>query len=106
MRITLQRSGGFGGIRPPAVTVDTEKLPAEHARELETLVQTSGVRTASPQTPKKKDGPPQADRFSYTLTLGDASGREQTVVLNEAELSPAHQSLLAGIKRAADTKQR
>jgi hypothetical protein len=105
MRITLQRSGGFGGIRPPAVTVDTETLPAEHARELEALVETSGVRSGSKKTPKAKDGPPQVDRFTYTLTLGDPSGREETVVLNEAELSPAHQSLLAGIKRAAAAKK-
>jgi len=104
MRITLQRSGGFGGIRPPAVTVDTEKLSPENARELESLVQSSGVRDSSAKAPRKKDGPPQADRFSYTLTLGDASGREQTVILNEAELSPAHQSLLAGIKRATAVK--
>ena len=104
MRITLQRSGGFGGIRPPALTVDTEKLPPERAREIESLLDASGVRDASAKTPRKKDGPPQADRFSYTLSFADSSGREQSVTLNEAELSPAHQSLLAGIKRAAAPK--
>ena len=101
MHITLQRSGGFGGIRPPAVTVDTDKIPPEHARELEALLQKSGVRNSSATAPNTKEGPPQADRFSYTLTLADPSGREQKVELNEADLSPAHQSLLAGIKRAA-----
>lgn len=101
MLITLQRSGGFGGIRPPAVTVDTHKLPPEHAKELEALLQKSGVRQAPAAALRKKDGPPQADRFTYTLTLADPSGRAQKVELNEAELSPEHQALLAGIKRAA-----
>jgi len=104
MRISLQRSGGFAGIRPPAVTVDTEKLPAEKARELESLVQSSGIRALAKQPTKKPAGPPQPDRFSYTLTLGEPSGLEQTVVLNESETSPQHQSLLEGIKRAAESK--
>ena len=38
MRITLTRSGGFAGILPPPVTLDTAALPRGVARRIEELV--------------------------------------------------------------------
>src|SRR5947209_8274851 len=97
MRISLARSGGFGGIRPPPVIVDTEKLPPAEGKKLEALVQSSGIRAlnAAPQ-PK---GPAQPDRFSYTLTLSEPSGREQQITLSEQDLTPDQVSLFEAVKK-------
>ena len=97
MRISLARSGGFGGIRPPPVIVDTEKLPPAEGAKLEALVQSSGIRalTSAP----KPSSPAQPDRFSYTLTLSDPSGREQKVVLSEQDLTPEQVTLFEAVKK-------
>jgi len=65
MRISLERSGGFAGIKKKA-TVDSESLSPEESAELNKLIDGAGVF----DMPVAPDGPPRgADQFQYNLTL-------------------------------------
>jgi hypothetical protein len=71
MRVEVVRRGGLAGI-PLRGSIDTADLPPAAARAA------SGVLTAS----RAASGPPHPDGFQYEL-----SGRGQSVVLNEREIS-------------------
>ncbi|HEV7756415.1 MAG TPA: protealysin inhibitor emfourin [Mycobacteriales bacterium] len=66
MRITVTRTGGFGGLRVER-SVDTSGRP--DAAEWEELVRTAGLDSVPAS-------PPQPDRFGYVI---DVDGRRVTV---------------------------
>ncbi|MEW6304784.1 MAG: protealysin inhibitor emfourin [Verrucomicrobiota bacterium] len=78
MRITVTRSGGFAGMMPPPVTIDTAALPADTARRLEELAADFFALPQSLGAPAR-----QADRFQYTIRVVHDNGREHTVTCNE-----------------------
>ena len=94
MEIGFQRSGGFGGLTMGA-DVDTEKLPAAEARELEQLVEkleASGAgETAAPGKP---------DRFQYEVTVR-RGGKERCFRLAEQELTPEGRELMKRLTERA-----
>jgi hypothetical protein len=77
MRVTVTRTGGFGGLRLQR-SVDTSGRP--DAAEWEELVRTSGVTSGSAPLPGRGSGAGQPDRFTYKI---DVDGREVTVAEHE-----------------------
>jgi len=83
MRITIQRSGGFAGLRPPPVTVDTAQLPPDQSAALQEAVKRVDL-TASQEPSAPQRG---ADRFQYQVTIEDA-GQTRSLTFNEGTPSP------------------
>ena len=86
MKIGLVRSGGLAGLTTTC-EVDTAKLSAGEARELEQLVaklEASGV-TDSP-------GPGKPDRFQYEVTV--ENGKSRCYRMGEHELTPEGRELV------------
>jgi hypothetical protein len=84
MRATLERTGGFAGMRL-ATTADTSQLSPEDAQRLKELVDSANFfqlpETITPKTV-------QPDRFQYRLTVEDDNHRTHTVTVGEAALPP------------------
>lgn len=85
MRLKLTRTGGFAGITPPPVEVDTDMLSKKDAQYIESLV-TGAKFFQLPQT--LKAARPQPDRFQYSLHITDDDGRDHAVTCDE-EAAPA-----------------
>jgi hypothetical protein len=85
MRVTLSRSGGFAGILPPPISLDTSALPSALAGRLEGLVAAVDFfrlpRTVAPSTR-------QPDRLQFSVCVANDDGREHTVTCDE-EIAPA-----------------
>lgn len=60
MRITVTRSGGFGGLRPEVSEVATEALDRQDAAPLEAL---------AASLPDRADPPSGADQYQYDVTV-------------------------------------
>ncbi|MBK9990755.1 MAG: hypothetical protein IPP19_08505 [Verrucomicrobia bacterium] len=88
--LTLARSGGVAGIRPPSKTLDTAKLPAAAAQRIEELLNTASFFKLPAVLPVSAPG---ADTFQHSLTVSHASGCEHTVTFTEASASEALREL-------------
>lgn len=89
MRIDFERSGGFAGMRL-MLTLDTESLSPDEARELADMVDVASFF----DLPTVIAAPtPGADRFHYTLTVVDA-GRHHRVEMGETAVPDALWPLL------------
>lgn len=101
MRVEVKTEGGLahfpGRSRP--LTIDTDQLTAEEARELEQLVRDAGLFDLPPVSGQPPKG--AADYRQHTITIEDA-GRTHTVRLTEPLQNPAIQSLI----RFVNTKAR
>jgi hypothetical protein len=93
MWVTLERSGGFAGIRQTR-SVSTDQLPAEEARKLRDLVEAAGFFGLPSEIRSTEPG---ADRFQYRLTVESESGTH-TVQVDEAAVPPRLQPMLKWIK--------
>ena len=88
--LTLARSGGVAGIRPPAKTLDTSVLPDATARRIEELLNTTGFFKLPAVLPEPSSA---ADAFQHSLTVSHPSGGEHTVTFTEASASEALREL-------------
>ena len=88
--LTLARSGGVAGIRPPPKVVDTGKLPADAAQKVEQLLAAADFFALPAELPERAPSP---DSFQHSLTVCDASGREHTVTFTESGASEALREL-------------
>lgn len=81
MRISFERTGGFGNITLRA-EIDSAQLPSERARELENLVErvTPLDQHTSSQATKV------ADDFQYHVVV-ENGGKKQTVDISDAAAS-------------------
>jgi hypothetical protein len=97
MRITLTRSGGFAGILPPPVTIDTAALTRGVARRIEELVASAGFfnlpRTLAAPTR-------QPDRLQYTVRIVNDDGQEHTVTCDEEAASEPLLELVRTVQKA------
>jgi hypothetical protein len=85
MRVTLSRCGGFAGILPPPVTIDTATLPGAEARRIAEWVASADFFNL----PSSLTAPArQPDRLQYTICVLDDNDRTHTVVCDE-EAAPA-----------------
>jgi hypothetical protein len=90
MRIEIRQQGGFAGLRPPPLVVETEQLDPATARELEELA------AALPA-----GGPPGrgADLMRYDVLVDDATGR-RTATFFEPDVPGRVRRLLAVAREA------
>ena len=83
MRASLERTGGFAGMRLTS-TADTDKLAPEEAKELRQLVEAADFFRLPPKIATQANQP---DRFQYKLTVEDDQ-RTHTVMVSEAAIPP------------------
>jgi hypothetical protein len=95
MRLKLARTGGFAGLRPPPVEVDTAKLPPKVARRVESLVASASFFELPERLPAPK---PQPDRFQYSLQIAHEDGREHAVTCDEEAASNELRELLYAVQ--------
>lgn len=88
--LTLARSGGVAGIRPPPLVLDTARVPEKVLRRIESLVETSGFFSLPAELPAPKN---TADHLLHSLTVAHADGREHTVTFAEGSASEALREL-------------
>jgi hypothetical protein len=81
MRIELRQQGGFAGLRPRPLVLDTNELEPAQAREVEQLAN---------DLPAGKDEPGRgADLMRYDVTVG-----ERTTTYHEPDVPTAVRRLL------------
>ena len=90
MILTLARSGGVAGIRPPPKTLDTAELPAAAVERIEELLKTADFFQLPAELPERTSG---VDNFLHSLTVHQAGGREHTVSFTEASAGEALREL-------------
>ncbi|MCX9076200.1 MAG: hypothetical protein OIN88_16385 [Candidatus Methanoperedens sp.] len=73
MRIRLERTGGFAGMRRE-VALDTETLPSDEARKLQEMVNAAGF-------------------FNLPEKFPEAEGKKHTVEISEPAATPELRSL-------------
>jgi hypothetical protein len=97
MRLTLTRSGGFAGLLPPPVTVDTVDLPRAVAKRIEGLVASAGFFNL----PHTLAAPTrQPDRMQFTVHVVNEDGREHTVTCDEEAASEPFLELVRTVQNA------
>lgn len=101
MKIHFSRTGGFAGTRL-AVTLDTEKLPAQEAERLRSLVEAASLFALPPSI---ESSAPGADRFRYQITV-EEGGREQRVAMDDSSAPQACRSLLDHLLGAARAERK
>jgi hypothetical protein len=89
-QLSLARSGGVAGIRPPPKVLDTAGLSVAAAQHIEELLEKSNFFALPAELPERTRG---ADNFQHTLTVRHAGGREHTVTFSEASASEALREL-------------
>lgn len=95
MRLKLTRTGGFAGITPPPVEVDTASLSKKDAQHVESLV--AGAKFFDlPKT--VRTAKPQPDRFQYSLKVAHEDGREHTIMWDEEAASEPLRQLLNAVQ--------
>ena len=98
MRLTLTRSGGFAGLQPPPVTIDTAALPRAVAKQIEDMVVSAGFF----DLPRTRAAPTrQPDRFQFTVRIVHDDGREHTVTLDEEAAAEPVLELVRAVQKAA-----
>jgi hypothetical protein len=100
MRVTFSRSGGFAGIRPPAVTLDTAALPRSAASRIEELTASADFFNL-PQTLAAPNRQP--DRMQFTVCIVRDDGREHTVTCDEEAAPGPFLELVRAVQKAART---
>ena len=98
MRITLMRSGGFAGIRPPPLTLDTAALPSAVAGPIEDMVASAGFFTLPPRLETTTRQP---DRLQFTVTISNDDGAQHTVTCDEEAAPKPFIELVRAVQKAA-----
>jgi hypothetical protein len=96
MRVTLERTGGFAGVRL-TTTADTDKLPSDDAEQLRQLVAGSRFFELPERIAPQRAQP---DRFQYRVTVEDDS-QVHTVTVSETALPPGMRPLTDFLSRQA-----
>jgi hypothetical protein len=99
-QLTLARSGGVAGIRPPPKVLDTAELPAAAAQRIEELLVKAKFFALPAELPERSPSP---DSFHHSLTVRHASGREHTVTFSESGASEALRELKRLVRDQAKT---
>lgn len=88
--LSLVRTGGLAGIRPPAAVLEAGRLPQKARAQLEELLEKSSFF----ELPKNLRGPKGVvDAFLHTLTVEHEDGRKHSVTFTEAAASEALREL-------------
>ncbi len=95
MRLKLTRTGGFAGITPPPVEVDTAALSKKDAQHVESLVAGANFFDL-PKT--LKAAKPQPDRFQYSLKIAHEDGRNHAITCDEEAVSEPLRQLFQAVQ--------
>jgi hypothetical protein len=104
MQIDFGSSGGVAN-QELAYRTDTSTLPAEQAKELERLVESSGVFDLQQNDMEPKVAIGRADVISYRLTLSDGS-RQTTLWFNDVTAPVSLRPLVAFLQKLAREQKR
>ena len=104
MQIDFASSGGFANIEL-VYRADTATMPEEQARELEGLVESSGVFELEKDDVQPNVTVGRADVISYRLSLNDGS-RQITLWLNDVTAPASLRPLLAELRKLAIEQKR
>lgn len=88
--LTLSRSGGVAGIRPPPKVLDTAVLPTASVKRIEELLASADFFSLPTELPSRSSG---IDALQHTLTIEHASGRKHAVTFAEADAGEALREL-------------
>jgi len=98
MRVRFEMEGGFVYLPPSEpLTIDTDDLPAEEARELERLVQAAGFFDLPETSPPPRGA---ADYFEYTISVTSPE-LSHTVHLTDPIEDPDVQALVEYLEAKA-----
>lgn len=98
MRIEFQRSGGaFAPAQRRAYAIDTADLSQDEARELTTVVNSSGILDAPEDSPSPPASP---DRFYYKIQV-EEGGRNHTLRVSEVNMPEQLRPLINWLKQRA-----
>jgi hypothetical protein len=89
-KLTLARSGGVAGIRPPPKVLDTTGLAADAVQRIEKLLEKADFFGLPAELPSRSSS---ADNFQHSLTVCRADGSEHTVTFSETDASEALREL-------------
>jgi hypothetical protein len=96
MQLKLTRTGGFAGVKPPPVEVDTTTLSKKDAQRVESLV--AGARFF--ELPKNlKAAKAQPDRFQYSLQIAHEDGRHHDITCDESAAAPELRELFKAVQQ-------
>jgi hypothetical protein len=101
MRISLDRTGGFTGMRF-STTVDTDSLPPEEAGSLRAAVQSAGLLADKPDV---SSSPGHPDQYSYRVTVVEGD-KTYAMSIQERDVTPELRPLLDLLLARAKRGQR
>jgi hypothetical protein len=104
MQIDFASSGGFANLQL-AYQVDTNTLPEDQAKELERLLESSGVFDLEQDDVNPNVAVGRADVISYRLTISDGA-RQVTLWFNDVTAPASVRPLLAYLRRLALEQKR
>jgi hypothetical protein len=104
MQIDFASSGGFANMEL-AYQADTDAMPEEQARELESLVEESGALDLEQDDANPNVTVGRADVISYRLSLSDGK-RQTTLWLNDVTAPASARPLLAYLRKLAIEQKR
>jgi hypothetical protein len=104
MQIDFASSGGFANIQL-TYQADTNSLPEEQAKELEQLVEDSGVFDLKQDDVNSNTAVGRADLISYRLTVSDGK-RQTTLWMNDVTAPASIRPLLGMLRKLAIEQKR
>jgi hypothetical protein len=99
MQIDFASSGGFANLQLN-YQIDSSSLPEEQSKELESLVESSGVFNLKQDDVNSNTAIGRADVITYRLTLSDGS-RQTTLWMNDVTAPASVRPLLAHLRKLA-----
>ena len=104
MQIDFASSGGFANLQLN-YQGDTNTLPEKEAKELASLIESSGVFDLEQDDTNRNVTVGRADVISYRLTLSDGT-RQTTLWLNDITAPASVRPLLAHLRKLAVEQKR
>lgn len=104
MQIDFASSGGFANLQL-AYRADTNALPEDQAKELERLVESSGVFDLEQDDLNTDATVGRADVISYRLSISDR-GRQKTLWFNDVTAPASVRPLLGKFRKLALEQRR
>jgi hypothetical protein len=104
MQIDFSSSGGFANIEL-TYHAETNSMPEEEAKELEALVESTGVLDLKQDDTNSNSAIGRADVISYRLTVSDGK-KQNTLWMNDVTAPASIRPLLAYLRKLAMDQKR
>ena|SRR5215213_3980633 len=93
MKIEVERSGGFAGIKPTTYSIDEKSVTSVEAHQLEELLEKVRFFNMPSKFPSPKRG---ADYCTYRITV-QKEGRQHTVTTTDITMPPELRHIIESI---------